>query len=166
MSVSWTLIRNLCLSSVAMIPRQAVLGRALASVSHHWNSAALVLTLPLTNVWPWVGPLMLVPVYSSKKGERRPGWALSPFQFCGFIILTNESQKSQKHPNYSNQEKKHTCDSVLYGVKDSLLTFESLNDSICVPLKLHQIPVNYFLKLIWGQYGILCLIIWLSDSEL
>lgn len=62
--------------------------------------------------------------------------------------------------------KKNNCDSVLYGVKNSLLPIESLNDSICVPPKLYCIPVNYFLKLIVGQYEILCLIIQVSDSEL
>lgn len=61
--------------------------------------------------------------------------------------------------------KKNNCDSVLRGVKDSLLPIESLKDSMCTLLKLYAIPVNYFLKQIVGQYEILKLIIQVSDPE-
>lgn len=84
---------------------------------------------------------------------------------CHFIILINESPKS--HENIPIIAiKKNNRDSVLYGVKDSLLPPESLKDPICVPLELCNILVNCFLKLIVGQRGILRLMIQVSDSEL
>lgn len=68
--------------------------------------------------------------------KRREEVWVSPFQPPHFIILINASPKSpQNIPIIAI--KKNNCDSVLYGVKDSFLTFKTLDDSVCVPLKLY-----------------------------